>query len=53
MADNIDKLEDENLNEQSDTLQELDYLNSIPDLIASIHEVMELEDSAFSEDIEW
>ncbi|WP_193114444.1 hypothetical protein [Sulfurimonas marina] len=46
-------MENENLSEHTNALKEVDYLNSIPDLVASIHEVMELDDSDFSEEIEW
>ncbi|MDH4943662.1 hypothetical protein [Sulfurimonas sp. C5] len=44
---------DKNLDEHFNVLRELHYLNSIPELISSIHEIKELDDSSFSEEIEW
>lgn len=52
MLDQIDTL-DESSADIHEALKEVDYLNSIPGLIASIHEVMELDDTDFSEEIEW
>ncbi|WP_304543160.1 hypothetical protein [Sulfurimonas microaerophilic] len=53
ILDSVLDIEDENLSEHTNALKEVEYLNSIPNLIASIREVMELDDSDFSEEIEW
>lgn len=39
--------------EHPSALKETEYLHSIPNLVNSILELKELDDSAFSEEIEW
>ncbi len=45
--------EKNNLDEDFNVLKEVHYLNSIPELISSIDEVRALDDSSYSEEIEW